>query len=121
CLERGCAAPLTPADHALRLPWVYMSSFLLTDYGKTCRSIPALDPEILDLKTQHEIAGSVSIHISLSNLDRRCLGTCCAKADRGRIDCSCIKAVAAKNCHVDIIGAAGVDSIGVAFGPDVDR
>src|SRR5439155_918048 len=34
CLERGCAVALTPADHALRLPWVYMSSFLLTDYGQ---------------------------------------------------------------------------------------
>ena len=53
---------------------------------------------------------SVSIDISPANMNGSRLGACCTKADGARINGGRIKAVGTENCHIDIVGAVGIDS-----------
>ena len=53
-------------------------------------------------------------------MDRSRLNARRAETHRAWINAGCIKAVHAEDRHVDIASAFGIDSVSIAFRPDVD-
>src|SRR5262245_63329452 len=84
------------------------------------RSISTLNSRILNFKRQNHVEVSVAVHISHRNMDRSGLHTGCTKTDGIRINAGRIKSIHAENCHIDILVAVRIYSIGIFLWPDVD-